>query len=223
MALDRVLEAEVMDTEKDAVEYDSMDFSEVNLAFARRAAELAPPRGKVLDVGTGTARIPILLLQNTASDLSIHAVDLSSHMLTIGRKNVALAQLSNRITLLLADGKDLPFSSGEFDMIISNSLVHHLPDPGIFFNGIARLLRSGGVLFVRDLLRPGSVSELNDLVYKYAGEADEYQRKLYRDSLCASLTLPEVERHVRAAGLEGVKAMRSSDRHWSVERPTRQR
>ena len=37
MALARTLEPEVMETEKDAVEYDSMDFAEVNLAFAQRA------------------------------------------------------------------------------------------------------------------------------------------------------------------------------------------
>jgi hypothetical protein len=83
MALKRILEPEVMDTERDAVEYDGMDFTDVNLSFALRAAGLAPLTGTVLDVGTGTARIPILFLQQSGSALSVHAVDLSAEMLKL--------------------------------------------------------------------------------------------------------------------------------------------
>lgn len=218
MPLKRILEPEVMDTELDAVAYDDMDFSEVNLAFAQRAAELAPASGRVIDVGTGTARIPILLLQNTNADLLIHAVDLSAEMLTIARRNVALAGLSNRIKLHLADAKDLPFFGGEFDFVMSNSLAHHIPEPLAFFTEVARLVRPGGAVFLRDLRRPDSVSEMNTLVNRYAADADEYQRKLYRDSLYASLTVPEVERLVHEVGLSGAVVTQSSDRHWSVER-----
>ena len=59
--MDRVLEPEVMDSLEEAIEYDSMDFTEVNSAFARSAAVLGPVFGNVLDAGTGTARIPIAL------------------------------------------------------------------------------------------------------------------------------------------------------------------
>ncbi len=55
MKLERVLEPEVMDTEEDAIEYDAMDFMEVNTAFAQEAIAIgSKEQGLVLDVGTGT-------------------------------------------------------------------------------------------------------------------------------------------------------------------------
>ena len=219
MSLKRILEPEVMDTERDAAEYDTMDFVEVNQAFAQRALELAPPSGRVIDLGTGTARIPLLMLQLGKKDLRIHALDLSGEMLKVAKRNLELARLTDRIKLHLADAKDLPFFNGEFDMGISNSLAHHIPEPGVIFMEMARVVKSGGAVFLRDLLRPESVREVNRIVSTYAAGADEHQRKLYRDSLYASLTLDEVEAYVREAGLKGATVLQSSDRHWSVERP----
>jgi ubiquinone/menaquinone biosynthesis C-methylase UbiE len=220
MALQRILEPEVMDTERDALEYDAMDFAEVNLAFVLRAAELAPAEGTVLDLGTGTARIPVLFLQRCRAPLAVHAVDLSSEMLRIGLRHVHEAGLDDRITLQCADAKRLPFPDGAFDMVISNSLVHHLPEPGGFVHEVARVVRPGGGIFLRDLLRPESPEELDELVRRYAGDADAYQQKLYRDSLHAALTIPEVRALIADAGLEGVDVLRSSDRHWTAERAT---
>ena len=64
--LPRILEPEVMDTAEDAADYDSMDHSEVNPRFVEHwgmacRSEGLPPDAplKMLDVGTGTARIPL--------------------------------------------------------------------------------------------------------------------------------------------------------------------
>ncbi|MCZ6776586.1 MAG: class I SAM-dependent methyltransferase [Ignavibacteria bacterium] len=219
MALKRILEPEVMDTERDALEYDLMDFTEVNQAFATRAIELAPPSGRILDMATGTARIPILILgQMQSKDLSIHAIDLSRQMLKVARRNVESARLNGRLTLELVDAKDLRFRTAEFDMVISNSLAHHVPRPSEFFIEVARVVRPGGGIFLRDLMRPKAVADVNFLVQKYAADADEYQRKLYRDSLYAALTLEEVECYVQEAGISEARIVQSSDRHWTVER-----
>ncbi|MFM6062277.1 MAG: SAM-dependent methyltransferase, partial [Microcystis panniformis] len=61
--MERILEPEVMDDRKEAIEYDAMDFTEVNTNFAKEAVQLAGINARVLDVGTGTARIPIMLSQ----------------------------------------------------------------------------------------------------------------------------------------------------------------
>lgn len=219
MPLPRILEPEVMETETDAVEYDSMDFTEVNLAFATRALELAPSRGRVLDVGTGTARIPILMLQQTKTDITILATDLSQEMLKVGKRNVEALGLGGRLILQLVDAKGLPFKEREFDMVISNSVVHHIPEPLTLFGEVARVVKSGGAVFLRDLIRPENGTVREALVQKYAGDADEYQQKLYRDSLSAALTIPEVGELVEKAGLKGASVVQSSDRHWSVELP----
>ncbi len=221
MALSRILEEEVMATEHDALEYDAMDFTDVNLAFALRALELAPPAGTVLDLGTGTARIPILFLERAAPGLRVHGTDLSEAMLAVGRRNAERAGCPERLVLTRADAKELPFPSGSFVMVVSNSLVHHIPEPEALFREVHRVLRPGGALFLRDLCRPETLEDLHDIVRRYAGDADAYQRKLYADSLHAALTVDEVQELVERAGLAGATVRRTSDRHWSVELPGR--
>ena len=75
----RVLEPEVMDTAQEARDYDAMDHREVNQRFRDDFLAFygAGPLGRVLDVGTGTARIPILLCQEDARP-QVVAVDLSA-------------------------------------------------------------------------------------------------------------------------------------------------
>ncbi len=219
--LERILEPEVMDTWEDAVEYDAMDFTDVNTAFAERALELAPSNGLVLDAGTGTARIPIAVLQRNRQ-LSIVAVDYSKNMLKLAETNVGDAGFQEQIVLRFADAENLDFSSSHFDFVMSNSLAHHLPDPLPFLREILRVVKPTGGILIRDLVRPESKAALEALVQKYAGDCDEYQKKLYRDSLHASLTMAEVQELANNAQMLDVKVVRSSDRHWSIEREWRQ-
>ncbi len=220
MPLERRLEPEVMDTEEDAVEYDAMDFTEVNLAFALRVIELAPSSGTVVDIGTGTARIPILMLQHCPKEknIVIKALDLSAEMLKVASRNVSAAGLEKWLHLQRSDAKQLPFADASFEMVISNSLVHHLPKPDLFFSEVARLVRSGGGILIRDLIRPDTKNHLEEFVEKHTADASEYQRTLFRDSLHASLTIQEVELCLRKAGITDVSIVQPSDRHWSVER-----
>jgi len=57
----RVLEPEVMDTQEEAAEYDAMDHSEVNRKFVQDFLATEPIGTDVLDLGTGTALIPVEL------------------------------------------------------------------------------------------------------------------------------------------------------------------
>ncbi len=131
MLLQRVPEPEVMDTLKEVIEYDAMDFIEVNTAFAEHTVKLAPSSGLLLDVGTGTARIPILICQRSPQ-LRVIGVDLGKNMIFVGSKNVEYAGLQKQITLELADANNLHYSAQQFDMVISNSIVHHLQNPFFF-------------------------------------------------------------------------------------------
>lgn len=219
MALERILETEVLNTEKDAVEHDGMDEGEAHLNFALHALELAPPSGKVLDMGTGTARIPILMLTYGGDGLSLCAADLSREMLKVAKRNVEGAKLEGRIVLQLVDAKKLPFAAAEYDLVISNSLAHHIPDPTDLFSEIARVVRRGGGILVRDYMRPGTTMELELLMNRYAAHASEHQRKLFHDSLRAALTIPELKECLKKAGLHDLTVVQCSDRHWSVERP----
>lgn len=215
--MERILEAEVMDTWEEAEEYDSMDFTEVNQAFAEKAVEIGPQKGLILDAGTGTARIPILICQQQP-EWQIIGIDLSKNMLTIGDRNIENAKLKSQIKLELVDAKKLSYPQNHFDTIISNSMIHHLPNPLPFFQELKRVLKSGSGIFIRDLLRPETPELKDDLVNKYAGECNQHQQQLFRDSLQAAFTIAEVENIFRNAGIKEVKIYQSSDRHWTAER-----
>jgi len=162
--MQRVLEPEVMDTSQEAVEYDAMDFTQVNAAFAKLAIELGPQSaGIVLDAGTGTARIPIIICQQ-CPQWQIIGIDLAQNMLLIGSKNVEHAGLQKQIALELVDSKQLPYSDGQFEMVISNSLIHHLPEPQPFLLEIKRVLKPNGAILIRDLIRPADEATMDAMV-----------------------------------------------------------
>ena len=219
--LSRKLEPEVMDTEAEAVDYDRMDHSGVNRLFADDLLALAPGRlpgravCRVLDVGTGTAQIPIEISRRR-NDLRITAIDLAGHMLQVAQRNVIAAGLTAQIKLEQVDAKRLPYSDGEFDAVISNSIIHHIPAPRIAFREMVRVLRPRGVLFVRDLLRPPDRPTLEHLVATYAGEANSHQQRMFGDSLQAALSLEEVCALLVDVGLPVDWVRQTSDRHWTV-------
>ena len=170
--LGRVLEPEVMDSPEEARDYDAMDHSTVNRVFVADFLAGWDGRGPVLDVGAGTAQIPIELCRRHPT-AEVTAVDLAEHMLRVGRDNVRRAGLEPRVRLECYDAKRLPYAAGAFGAVISNSIVHHIPEPAAVLAEMTRVAAPGGVLFVRDLLRPGEKSTLNQLVDLHAAGAND--------------------------------------------------
>ena len=218
----RTLEPEVMDTAEDAEEYDAMDFRETDTQFAETAAALLGVErgGRALDIGTGTAKIPVLLLARRP-DIRVLAVDMADQMLGVAARNLAAAGLAEACTLARMDAKTLDAPSASFDLVMSNSLAHHVPEPLDLFREIARITRPEGAILVRDLIRPEDQEAAWAIVNRLASGDTARQKQLFFDSLCAALTLDEVREMVAAAGIDGASVVQSSDRHWSVERPRR--
>src|SRR5689334_18211694 len=98
MPLPRVLEPEVMDTAEEARDYDAMDHAAVNDRFCADLLAEGSVGPSVLDVGTGTALIPIELCRRAPS-IHIVAIDLAQHMLSLAQENVMQAGFANRIML----------------------------------------------------------------------------------------------------------------------------
>lgn len=234
--LPRTLEPEVMDDPADALLYDRMDHREVNRAFvadllAAWTAESSPGHeqhvvgasrpdrpgeglGEVLDVGTGTALIPIALCR-AAPHVRVRGVDASLAMLELGWANIVGANLVERVRLEPADASRLPYDDGQFAAVISNSIVHHLSDPRPALSESLRVLAPGGLVFFRDLLRPSDESTLRRLVDTYAAGAEPRQRALFADSLRAALTVEEVGQLVASLGYDAAHVLPTSDRHWT--------
>src|SRR5262249_62411985 len=126
--LPRVVEPEVMDSAAEAIDYDAMDHAEVNRVFVADFLGQWNGFGTILDVGAGTAQIPIELCRQHPS-ATVLAIDLARHMLDVGERNVAAAALAERICMQLVDAKRMPYADGSFAALVSNSIVHHIPEP----------------------------------------------------------------------------------------------
>lgn len=225
LTLPRVLEPEVMDSEQEAADYDAIDNREVNRQFCVDLLAIAPAPQKVLDVGTGTALLPITLCQ-LQPGVQVVAIDMADSMLAAARVNIERAGLGLRIELARRDAKASGYLSSTFDAVICNSIIHHIPEPLTALLEMLRVVKSAGVLFVRDLLRPGSETELRRVVDLYAQvPADrpaeerarfQRQRELFAASLHAALTLFEVEALARLLPAAAVDVRMTSDRHFTL-------
>ncbi|MFO0863481.1 MAG: methyltransferase domain-containing protein [Gemmataceae bacterium] len=212
--LPRVLEPEVMDSEDEARDYDSMDHSTVNRVFVDDFRIVYLGRGPVLDVGTGTAQIPIELASRDPH-LQVVGVDLAEHMLALARRNIERANLAPRVHVERIDAKGLPFADASFAAVMSNSIIHHIPEPLGVLREMARVAGKRGVLFVRDLLRPTDEGEVRRFVETYAGDSNAHQRAMFDASLRAALTLNEIRDMVASLGFDPETVQQTSDRHWT--------
>ncbi|HEY2147107.1 MAG TPA: methyltransferase domain-containing protein [Pirellulales bacterium] len=216
-----------MDTAQEAIDYDSMDHAAVNrlfetdLLFAALDAGLPVAEDEsegspveILDLGTGTAQIPIELCRR-APNVRVVAIDLAAEMLHVAKLNVELASLRDRVMLNLVDAKQIPYDSGRFDAIMSNSIVHHIPEPASVLAEAVRVVRPGGLIFIRDLLRPESEAEVRRLVALYAADCNDHQRSMFDASLRAALMLAEIRALVAALGFPAETVRQTSDRHWT--------
>jgi len=213
--LARVLEPEVMDSALEARDYDQMDHREVNARFVDDLTSLPADLSMVLDVGTGTAQIPVALCTR-AEGARVVAIDLARHMLRLGSRNVERAGLAGVISLECRDAKALDWPNAIFTSVVSNSIVHHIPSPLDVLVEMVRVLMPEGWLFVRDLLRPADDASVISLVERHARNENAHQKALFEASLRAALSLSEMAELARRAGIDPAGVSRTSDRHWTL-------
>ena len=225
MNLTRTPEPELMDSATEADDYDRMDFSEVNALFVHDARAFFGPVRSLLDVGTGTGRIPLAFVAGGLPKTFV-AVDAAPAMLARAEVNRRNTPGADAISFVEGDATALAFDAGAFAAVMSNSLVHHLSRPVAFFRELARVCATEGRLFVRDLARPDSAELVDALTDAYAAvpadaqgdERDRFtrQRHLFHASLHAAYTVDEVRTMAAYAGLLDGDVRMTSDRHWTL-------
>jgi ubiquinone/menaquinone biosynthesis C-methylase UbiE len=215
--MERILEPEIMDDLVQAEAYARADFEAVNQGFVERyQSTFAPLRPDwMIDLGCGPADIPIRLARELP-ETRLVAVDASAAMLALARHDVARAGLLGRIVLVRAHLSALPLPSHVFDAVISNSLVHHLPDPSVFWRELQRLGRPGAAILVMDLFRPDTKEQAQLLVEQAAEREPSVLRRDFYNSLLSAFTRVEVNAQLDAVGLGHLAAQVVSERHWLV-------
>ncbi len=215
--MERIPEPELMEAADQALAYAMADFSEPHDHFVRRFAECFPAAltGRVLDLGCGPADISCRFARAFPA-CTIDGVDGAAAMLAQGQALIDRQGLTARIRLhhLRLPCASLPAAS--YEAIISNSLLHHLADPGVLWDAVRSASHTGTRVFIMDLLRPASEKQACALVMEYAADEPEILRHDFYHSLLAAYRPDEVARQLAATGLEQLTIQVVSDRHFVV-------
>lgn len=211
----RTPEPELMEDADQALAYARADFTEPNGRFldllATRLAPL-PPQGAALDLGCGPADITVRFAASNPG-WRVDGLDGSAAMLAHGHRAVAETGLGGRVRLVLGRIPEAELPEPAYDLLFSNSLLHHLPEPELLWRAIRRTGRPGATVFLMDLSRPGSVSEAEALVETWSGDEPPVLKRDFLASLCAAFRPDEVEASLAEAGLRLTVEV-VSDRHW---------
>lgn len=212
----RTPEPELMDAPEQAQAYAEADFSEPNRLFVNLFRELVVSldSGALIDLGCGPGDICIRLAR-ALPDWQLVGLDAGPNMLTLARKAVEQAGLDQRIELVLARLPD-QIPAQRFNAVVSNSLLHHLPDPMVLWQSLRQLAAPGCRVQVMDLQRPDSSAAVDAIVDEHAADAPAVLRTDFRNSLHAAYTAEEIRDQLKASGLSDLTLSHPSDRHWMV-------
>lgn len=201
--MERIAEPELMDGAEQARAYAEADFSLPHQNFIKLFRQHFPgvePEGHVLDLGCGPGDVTQRFARAFPHCL-IHGVDGAATMLQHARDSIQGTDLAGRIEYVhaLLPARALPRTS--YATIISNSLLHHLPDPQVLWQGILQYGHSGTAVFIMDLLRPASHEQARLLVETHAADDPHVLREDFFNSLLAAYRPDEISLQLRQAGL----------------------
>lgn len=100
----------------------------------------------VLDVATGTGRLPLALLRHLEFDGHVVALDLSRGMLRQAARKTA--GYNGRVSLIWKDATSLPFVNDAFEAVTCLEALEFLPHPRRALREMVRVLKPGGVFLI---------------------------------------------------------------------------
>lgn len=215
----RRLEPELMEGVDQARAYAAADFSESNTLFMRLLAEQRPGGligAKALDLGCGPADIVVRFL-STYTRAHCDALDGSLAMLDEARAILAARpDLEGRCNLLHDRLPSAQLPLDHYDLVLCNSLLHHLPEPAVLWQTIRASAKPGAIVVMMDLMRPASAGWVEALVECYVGGAPSVLKEDFRNSLYAAFEPNEVVQQLAEAGLSELEVGVVSDRHLAA-------
>ena len=215
----RTPEPELMDDPEQATTYANADFSVPHNHFIELFQKTFPEHeisGYALDLGCGPGDVTIRFAR-AFPDCNIHGLDGSEAMLAEGRRILSQTEdVGSRIHLTHGLLPEAILPRDRYDIIISNSFLHHLHDPYVLWEAIKEYGKPGTNVFVMDLMRPVDTTMAKTLMQTYASGEPEILRQDFYHSLCAAFVVEEVEKQLEVAGLGHFTTKKVSDRHLTI-------
>lgn len=207
--MERVPEPELMDDELQVRAYAGADFEAPHSRFIELLLErLQPERsgGRALDLGCGHGDIS-RRFSVACPDWQVDALDGSAAMLAVA------AEMTPDSLPIRYFHAHLPAPAEiRYDLIFSNSLLHHLGDPAVLWSSVRERARPGCPVFVMDLFRPADPGSARSLLQQYAADEPEILQTDFYNSLLAAYEPAEISAQLKAAGLN-LTVETVSDRH----------
>jgi trans-aconitate 2-methyltransferase len=217
--MERIPEPELMDDPAQARAYADADFSSSDQALVERLLELHGPDlgGAILDLGCGPGNLTFPLAE-LCPDALVLGVDGSAAMLAIAKARQQALGPGRPSPRFLLERLPCPSLAGRcFSALVSNSLLHHLHDPLLFWRTVRHLAAPGAVLFLQDLRRPADEAALERLARQHGASLDPLVHADYVHSLRAAFTPEEVSAQLVFAGLEGLVVTLHADQYLRVQ------
>jgi ubiquinone/menaquinone biosynthesis C-methylase UbiE len=102
----------------------------------------APKDARVLELGTGSAKLWQVNRERIPKGWTMTLSDLSEGMLDDAKKNVA--DIPASFSFQMIDAQAIPFEENTFDLVMANHMLYHVPDVDKAISEIRRVLKSGG-------------------------------------------------------------------------------
>ncbi len=214
--MQRITEPELMESPAQAEAYAQADFEAPHQCFLALFGQKFPGldlAGTALDLGCGPGDVA-LRFARAYPQCAVHGVDGSPAMLAASTLcHARHPGLRDRVRLCQGylPGASLP--QERYDAIISNSLLHHLPDPLVLWQSVLRWAAPGAPVFVVDLRRPGTEAEARQLTERYTVGEPEVLRHDFYHSLFSAFEPDEIRAQLLACGLGHLHMETPSDRH----------
>lgn len=104
----------------------------------------------VLDIATGTGRIPRRVIESDKRPGQIIGLDITHAMLIQGKKYLTENGSNQQIRLICGSALDLPFGRDSFDVILCGLGTHHIQVPRLI-SEVHRVIKPGGRLLLADV------------------------------------------------------------------------
>jgi ubiquinone/menaquinone biosynthesis C-methylase UbiE len=222
---DRISEKNVISDRELAMYYSMMSQRYMRIPCERvlkRVMAKGTRAGMALDVGTGPGIFPIFLAR-ALPKLRFKAIDLSTEMIDIARRNAEGAGVNDRVEFEVGSAYSLPCEDHSIDLLICINTLHHFEQPVAFFNEAARVLKEDGVFVMTDFHRDTSsfYVVIFNLLWRLFFGSNEKAKGGFLESVQSSYTLNEIQTFLQNSKLKGWSLYTRTIEMWLESRGRR--